>query len=73
MLLVSASGVPGEGSNRTDMGEGMSGGSIFTAGAQIISANSHYESEDSVIHKHDDLFGFEHGDQAVAVINEINN
>ncbi|WP_381789558.1 hypothetical protein [Streptomyces niveus] len=70
---VFSSGFPGEGYNRTDMGEGVSGGPIFTTDAQIISANSHYESEDRVTRKNDDLFGSEHGDQAVAVINEINN
>ncbi|MFF2938754.1 trypsin-like serine peptidase [Streptomyces niveus] len=56
-----------------DMGRGASGGPIFTTEAQIISANSHYESEDGVTRLNDDLFGSEHGDQAVGVINEINN
>ncbi|MFE7127521.1 trypsin-like serine peptidase [Streptomyces sp. NPDC057617] len=54
-----------------DMGRGASGGPIFTTEAQIISANSHYESENDT-RRNDDLFGSEHGDQAVAVINEIN-
>ncbi|MFB6535508.1 hypothetical protein ACFCY8_36590 [Streptomyces noursei] len=56
-----------------DMGRGASGGPIATTEAQIISANSHYEVEaDGVTRKNDDLFGSEHGDQAVFVINEIN-
>ncbi|WP_180985674.1 hypothetical protein [Streptomyces sp. CB02959] len=55
------------------MGRGASGGPIATTEAQIISANSHYETEgDGVSRKNDDLLGSEHGDQAVAVINEIN-
>ncbi|MGW2767359.1 trypsin-like serine peptidase [Streptomyces sp. NPDC001275] len=56
-----------------DMGKGSSGGPIATPEAQIISANSHYETEaDGVTRKNDDLFGSEHGGNAVAVINEIN-
>ncbi|MFI2030509.1 hypothetical protein [Streptomyces buecherae] len=54
-----------------DMGQGASGGAIFTTRGQIISVNSHYESEDGA-RENDDLFGSEHGDEAVAVIDEIN-
>ncbi|WP_338494549.1 hypothetical protein [Streptomyces sp. SJL17-4] len=57
-----------------DMGKGASGGPILTTDGQLVSANSHYEAEeDGVTRKNDDLFGSEHGDQAVAVINEINS
>lgn len=57
-----------------DMGKGASGGPILTTDGQLVSANSHYEAEDdNVTRKNDDLFGSEHGDQAVAVINEINS
>ncbi|MFF4758432.1 hypothetical protein [Streptomyces sp. NPDC001292] len=45
-----------------DMGKGASGGPIATTEAQIISANSHYETEDDgVTRKNDDLFGDQEG------------
>ncbi|MGI5466559.1 trypsin-like serine peptidase [Streptomyces sp. CA-132043] len=57
-----------------DMGKGASGGPIATTEGQIVSVNSHYETlDDEVTRKNDDLFGSEHMDKAVAVIDEINS
>lgn len=56
-----------------DMGAGASGGPIATTDGQIISSNSHVELEDDgKTRKSDDLFGSEHRDEAVSVIDEIN-
>ncbi|NDZ83132.1 hypothetical protein G3I19_32335 [Streptomyces sp. SID10853] len=55
-----------------DMGHGASGGPIATTDAQIVGANSHIETEDDGTRKNDDLFSSDHADNAVAVINRIN-
>ncbi|WP_141724770.1 trypsin-like serine peptidase [Streptomyces niveus] len=70
------SGFPGEGYNRTDMdcdmGSGASGGAMATTEGQIVGANSHVEVDDSGERINDNLYSSNHGSQAVAVINRIN-
>lgn len=52
-----------------DMGKGASGGPMVNMDAQIVGANSHV---DATPRDNDNLYSSEHGDNAVAVINRIN-
>ncbi|MFJ6825290.1 trypsin-like serine peptidase [Streptomyces niveus] len=55
-----------------DMGGGASGGPMATTEGQIVGANSHVEVDDSGERINDNLYSSNHGSQAVAVINRIN-
>lgn len=55
-----------------DMGSGASGGPMATTEGQIVGANSHVEVDDSGERINDNLYSSNHGSQAVAVINRIN-
>ncbi|QLH26600.1 serine protease [Streptomyces sp. Rer75] len=58
-----------------DMGKGASGGPLVTGAPdgniQIIGANSHYEADDDDNRVSDDLFSSEHGDNAVQLIEDV--
>lgn len=56
-----------------DMGEGSSGGPVFTPSWQIVGANSHHEEDDDGNRTNDDLYSSEHGTAAVNVINAVND
>ncbi|MDG9723518.1 hypothetical protein [Streptomyces sp. DH41] len=56
-----------------DMGAGASGGPMATTEGQIVGANSHVETDDQDQRINDHLYSSDHGDQAVAVINAIND
>ncbi|GHH93117.1 trypsin-like serine peptidase [Streptomyces capillispiralis] len=56
-----------------DMGGGASGGPMATPEGQIVGANSHAEVDDQDQRINDHLYSSDHGDQAVAVINAIND
>lgn len=60
-----------------DMGHGASGGPMFIGltdfNPQIIGANSHFESDANDNRISDDLFSSEHDNEAVAVINTVND
>ncbi|GGV85138.1 hypothetical protein GCM10010294_64340 [Streptomyces griseoloalbus] len=56
-----------------DMGAGASGGPMATTEGQIVGANSHVEIDDQDQRINDLLYSSDHGDQAVAVINAIND
>jgi V8-like Glu-specific endopeptidase len=61
-----------------DMGRGASGGPMFIGALggnpQIVGANSHYEADATTDERlNDDLFSSTHDDNAVAVINAVND
>lgn len=56
-----------------DMGAGASGGPMATTEGEIVGANSHIETDDQDQRINDHLYSSDHGDQAVAVINAIND
>lgn len=56
-----------------DMGAGASGGPMATTEGQIVGANSHVDTDDQDQRINDHLYSSNHGDQAVAVINAIND
>ncbi|MFI2506700.1 trypsin-like serine peptidase [Streptomyces sp. NPDC018972] len=56
-----------------DMGAGASGGPMATTEGEIVGANSHVEIDDQDQRINDHLYSSDHGDQAVAVINAIND
>ena len=56
-----------------DMGAGASGGPMATPEGQIVGANSHVENDDQGQRINDHLYSSDHGDQAVAVINAVND
>ncbi len=55
-----------------DMGHGASGGPMATPQGQIVGTNSHGESDDAGNITEPVLYSAAHGDNAVAVINKIN-
>lgn len=55
-----------------DMGHGASGGPMATTEGQIVGANSHVELDDNDERINDNLYSSDHGSQAIAVINRIN-
>ncbi|MFI6488390.1 trypsin-like serine peptidase [Streptomyces sp. NPDC050564] len=55
-----------------DMGAGASGGPMVTSDGQIVGANSHVETDANDQRINDNLYSSDHGDNAVAVINQIN-
>ncbi|MYR46056.1 hypothetical protein [Streptomyces sp. SID5910] len=56
-----------------DMGAGASGGPMVTTEGQIVGANSHVDIDDQDQRINDHLYSSDHGGQAVAVINAIND
>lgn len=56
-----------------DMGAGASGGPMATTEGGIVGANSHVDIDDQDQRINDHLYSSDHGDQAVAVINAIND
>ncbi|MEU5002433.1 trypsin-like peptidase domain-containing protein [Streptomyces sp. NPDC021622] len=55
-----------------DMGEGASGGPMFTPSWQLVGANSHHDIDDNDQRVNDNLYSSEHGSEAVKVIDAIN-